>query len=447
MTVDGFVKLSSQPIDKCSQWSLLTNNSQQSEHPELIMPKTYPLTIYCIFLLFLSGCSYVDPRQIDIDIPSGTPEVKKTALKEALQKLGKMAEIYGVETKVMLDKISDNTGTSVHTKAELPYDVTEITASALNSIGSNIAFLPYRPDIMANLKSLNYQNFENKFIPSAIVTGGITEFDRGLETREASGDFGYDTNELGDDLPLGLEYSQGKKTSVARITIDYNLIDIPTMSGISGIQTTNTMLIHKGIKEKEIGLTLLGPTFGVKGEVKKVEGRHAALRLLIQASMVQLIGKYLDLPYWRLLPGAPSDPVVESYVSRGWHYQMNQTMQIEKIQELLILHGYEKVSETGEIDQATQKAIEKFSKETGCSKKIDFDLYTKLYYTVPLDDETLQRRYALVIKKQQERIKAAQEEQARLQAAQQEQARLQAAQQEQVQQQSQNVPQQHEGTQ
>ncbi len=386
------------------------------------------LLICTLSLLFFSGCSYIDPRQVEIDIPSGTPEVKKTALKEALQKLGKMAEIYGAETKIMLDKIGDNTGTSVHTKAELPYDVTEITASALNSIGSNIAFLPYRPNIMANLKALNYQNFENKFIPSAIVTGGITEFDRGLETREASGDFGYDTDELGDDLPLGLEYSQGKKTSIARITIDYNLIDIPTMSGISGIQTTNTMLIHKGIGKKEIGLTLFGPSFGVKGEVKKVEGRHAALRLLIQASMVQLIGKYLDLPYWRLLPGTSPDPIVESYVSRGWHYQMNQAMRIGKIQELLFLHGYEEVWETGELDPATQKAIKNFSEKTDCSTKAGFDLYAKLYYTVPLDDEALHRRYTLVIKKQQQRIKARQE-QAKLQAAQQEQARQQPAQQ------------------
>ncbi|MCI5167896.1 MAG: hypothetical protein D3903_17875, partial [Candidatus Electrothrix sp. GM3_4] len=73
------------------------------------------LFIYCLSLLLFSGCSHIDPRQVDIDIPSGIPEVKKTALKEALRKLGKMAEIYGVETKIMLDKIGDNTGTSVPT--------------------------------------------------------------------------------------------------------------------------------------------------------------------------------------------------------------------------------------------------------------------------------------------------------------------------------------------
>ncbi|MCI5165879.1 MAG: hypothetical protein D3903_07245, partial [Candidatus Electrothrix sp. GM3_4] len=255
----------------------------------------------------------------------------------------------------------------------------------------------------------------------------------------ASTDFGYDTDELGDDLPLAFDYSQGEKESVARITIDYNLIDIATMSGISGVQTTNTMLVHKGIGKKEIGVTLLGPSFGMKGDVKKVEGRHAALRLLIQASMVQLVGKYLDLPYWRLLPGASPDPVVESYVSRGWHYQMNQVMRIRKVQELLVLHGYEEVQETGKLDPATGKAIAEFSKKMSCSQKVDFDLYTALYYNVPLDKDALQRRYSLILKKHQKKIKA-QQAQARLQAQQQEQAKLQV-QQESMQQQGEEVSQ------
>ncbi|MCI5221225.1 MAG: hypothetical protein D3924_00725 [Candidatus Electrothrix sp. AR4] len=354
------------------------------------------LFVCCVSILLSSGCAKLDPRQVEIDIPSGAPEVKTTEIKESLRKLGRMAEIYGEEARIMLDKIGDNTGTSIHTKAEVPYDVTEMTASALNSIGGNITFVPYRPDIMMNLQSLGYQIFDNKYIPSVIVTGGITEFDRGLKTREASTDLGYETTEFGQKSPVGIEYSQGKKESVARITIDYNMINLASMSGLSGIQTTNTMQLHKGIGEKELGLTLFGPTLGLKGEIKKVEGRHGALRLLVQASMIQLVGKYLDLPYWRLLPGASPDPVVESYVSRGWNYQMNINEQIHKIQELLFLHGHEDIHLTGQRDQTTDAAINKFADSMKCSKKIDFDLYSALYYNLPLDDETLHRRYALV---------------------------------------------------
>ncbi|MCI5162955.1 MAG: hypothetical protein D3917_13245 [Candidatus Electrothrix sp. AX5] len=367
--------------------------------------------------------------------------MKQTEFNKVLRKLGIMAEIYGVKARMMVDRINDKTGTAEHAKAEIPYDVTEMTVTALNSIGENITFIPYRPDIMLNLKNLEYQTFSNKLNPSAIITGGITEFDRGLETREDSTNLGYETDELGQKIPVGIEYMQGEKTSVARIAIDYNMIDIRTMSGLSQVQAANTILVHKGIGKKELGFTLFGPTLGLKGEVKKVEGRHAALRLLVQISIIELVGKYLDLPYWRLLPGTSPDPVVESYVSRRWKYKMNKKMQIYKVQELLFLHGYDDISLSGQLDQATNKAIHNFfnkinNMQCGCLVwDIDFNLYSKLYYTLPLDEKTLQRRYSLILKKKQGKIKA-QQEQARLQAqqkqaklqAQQEQAKLQAQQ-------------------
>ncbi|MCI5130462.1 MAG: hypothetical protein D3904_02810 [Candidatus Electrothrix sp. EH2] len=397
------------------------------------------LISFCIYVIFFSGCSYIDPREVDIDISadSSVPEMKQTELNEALRSLGIMAEIYGVKARIMVDRINDKTGTAEHTKAEIPYDVTEMTATALNSIGKNISFIPYRPDIMLNLKNLEYQTFSNKLNPSAIITGGITEFDRGLETREDSANLGYETDEFGQETPVGIEYMQGKKTSAARITVDYNVIDVRTMSGLSQVQTTNTILVHKGIGKKELGFTLFGPTLGLKGEVKKVEGRHAALRLLVQISVIQLVGRYLDLPYWRLLPGTAPDPVIESYVNRRWKYKMNKTMRIYKVQELLFLHGYDNISISGQLDQATNEAIGRFFKKTkqvqcNCLVwAIDFDLYSKLYYTLPLDEKALQRRYLLILKKNQEKIKI-QQEQARLQAKQQEQAKLQAKQQEQA---------------
>jgi curli biogenesis system outer membrane secretion channel CsgG len=353
------------------------------------------ILIYFFLPLLFLGCAKIDPRQVDIEIPSGVIEVNKTELSHVLKYLGRMAEIYGVRSRIMIDKISDNTGTAEHTKAEIPYDITEMTASALNAIGENILFIPYRPDIVLNLKNLGYNNLQNKLVPSAIIIGGITEFDRGLKTKESSDNLGYETDNFGQEAPFGIEYMQGEKTSTARITIDLNMINIDTMSGLPLIQTSNTMQVHKGIGKKELGFTILGPTLGLKGEIKKVEGRHAALRLLVQTSVIQLIGKYLDLPYWRLINGAKPDSTVEYYVKKQWNYQMDEKSKIKKIQELLFLHGYKKVRLTDFIDDETKKAIEDFSKKNNCLSKIGFNLYSTLYYTVPLSEDSLQRRYEL----------------------------------------------------
>lgn len=356
--------------------------------------------IYIFLFIFVSGCAKIDPRHVEIDIPSGTPESKDNELSESLKNLGVMTEIYGVKARVMIDRISDNTGSAEHTKAEIPYDVTQMTVSALNMMGGNIVFVPYRPDLMGNLKNLGYSNLERKINPSVIITGGITEFDRGLETKEDSVNIGYETDKFGDKHPFGIDYMQGEKWSNASITIDYNMIDIETMSGLPGVQTVNTMQVHKGIGKKELGFTIFGPTLGLKGEVKKVEGRHAALRLLVQSSVVQIIGKYLDLPYWRLLSGAKHDSVVEMYIKKGWDYQLSSESKTKRIQELLFLHGYEYVEKNGTFDGLTVKAINNYIKknQTKIKPEINFDLYKSLYYSIPLDDEALHRRYKLILK-------------------------------------------------
>lgn len=192
----------------------------------------------------------------------------------------------------------------------MPQNITEMLKSALNSIGGRVTFIPYDPAYMENSRITGYSKFENKIVPDVAVSGGITEFDRGLETRGKNLNAGVETEpftNIPDWFPgetIGMEYGQGQKTSTASITVDFNLIDFQTLSGLSRMQTVNTIKVYKGSNEKELGITMFGPTFGIKGSIKKVQGRHAAIRLLSRLSTIQIVGKYLKLPYWRLLPSA-----------------------------------------------------------------------------------------------------------------------------------------------
>jgi len=354
--------------------------------------------------LVLVGCSSVDPRKVDIEMPKGTPELKLTSFTQALSNLGRMSEIYGESVRIQVDNIIDDTGTAQFTKAEIPIDITEMTKSALNSIGGNVVFIPYNPNFMITLSQIGYSNFDSKFIPDVILTGGITEFDRGLETREDRVNVGYQTTHFGEEAPVGLEYDQGAKGGLAKISVDFNLVDFQTMSGIRRMQTTNSIAVHKVIAQKELGFTLFGPTFGLRGKIKKVEGRHGAVRLLVQLSVIQLVGKYLDLPYWRLLPNGKPDPVVIGYVRDGWRYQMDERERIAKVQELLYLHGYTDLQVTGIMDEKTRAAVEKFAMEHGLENRLDLSLYQEIYFSVPLDEAALERRYQLARRQQAQAV-------------------------------------------
>jgi hypothetical protein len=245
-----------------------------------------------------------------------------------------------------------------------------------------------------------YSDFSNKLIPDVVITGGITEFDRGLETRGDGTDIGAEANPTG--LPgwlpsstIGVDYGKAGKTGKARITLDFNLKDFQTLAAIKKMTTTNSMVVNKAMANEEFGITLFGPTFGRKGSVKKVQGRHNVVRLLVQVSMVQMVGKYLMLPYWRLLGDAsePDKVVMDTLAKR--FYQMDPVTQVAKVQELLYVHGYD-VPITGSLDAQTVSAAKQFNaafKPAGQS--VDLDTFISLYVNLPLSPKTLGRRSML----------------------------------------------------
>ncbi|RJP83325.1 MAG: DUF4384 domain-containing protein [Desulfobacteraceae bacterium] len=364
---------------------------------EIIQLKWIRSVLFTIpVLLVLISCASVDPRQVDVEIKEEPPEVKITSFTEALTQLGKMTEIYATEElRVQSKDIADNTGTSGATGGEIPRDVTEMLQSTLNSIGGKVRFIPYNPAFIQNQMVTGYSTFENKMIPDVVITGGITEFDRGLETRGSNVDAGIaaDFTHAPSWAPsnsVAADYGSGEKYGLASITLDFNMIDFQSMAGIAKMQTVNSMKVSKAVSEKELAITLLGPTFGLKGSIKKVQGRHAAVRLLVQLSMMQIIGKYLMVPYWTLLPDVSPDPVVMDALKKAY-FAMDEVDRIIKVQEFLFIQGYD-VSITGELDQATLSALQKVKPG---ANTIDRDTYLAVFLSIPINDDTYERRMEL----------------------------------------------------
>lgn len=349
----------------------------------------------------VTGCQ-TDPQKVDVQLPETVPEVKTTNYTRALGDLGRMSEVYDrPQMKVMANPVGDNTGSASSTGGEIPSDITEMQKSTLNTIGGRVQYIPFEPVSISNLQALGYSTFANKVIPDVVITGGITEFDRGIETRGKNTDFGVSVTSpnpiaggwLGQTA--GIEYGESDKYGLARITLDFNMLDFQTMSGISRMNTVNSMEVHKAQAESEFGITVFGPTFGTKGSIKKVQGRHAAVRLLVEASMIQMIGKYLKLPYWRLL-GEDSipDPVVLEAIQKAY-YSVDDLQRVKVAQQWLYIWGYPTAMD-GTMDSKTVEALKKVnpSFKSGAAT-IDMDTFTKLYVDMPYDHAALGRRQRL----------------------------------------------------
>lgn len=339
-----------------------------------------PLTVLLI------SCG-LNPQTADIDMNESLPETKVTIYQQGIDHLGMMTQIYSNEPlKIMSKDILDNTGTSVATSAEVPRDMTEIVKSTLNSIGGNILYIPYEPEFMQQTAGTGYSDYGEKILPQVILSGGITEFDRALVTKGDSLEADITVKE-----EYGINFADENKSSLASLTLDFNLIDFKTFAGIPRIQAVNGIKLTKAAKQDSLGLTVKSATFGAKGEIKKVQGRHAAVRLLVQISMIQIIGRYQKLPYWKLIPGALRDDVVVDQVLADY-YSFSPKQQIAKMQELLYLHGFN-VKPTGQMDSETQSAIQTFAQNQKlASTAQDQNLYLALYENVPINAATRQRR-------------------------------------------------------
>lgn len=349
-------------------------------------------------LVLMSSCGDMNPKNVDVQLEKSAPVEKVTSYSQALIDMGLMSQIYDTGLmKVQSQDIADETGSSVSTGFEIQKNITEIMKSTLNSIGGNVVFIEYNPAYIQNQMVSGYSSFDNKAIPDVVVTGGITEFDRGLETRGDGTNFDVEAEFTGapkwfPSETAGVSYGDNTKTGKARITLDFNLKDFQTLAGIPRMTTTNSMEVYKGLKEEEFGVTLFGPTFGLKGTIKKVQGRHEAVRLLVQASMIQMIGKYLALPYWRLLgDDVQPDKVVLDSIS-ATYYRMERADRIGAAQQWLILHGYDVVI-NNRLDANTQAALRQFDPSfAGDENGISEALFTKLYLTIPVSREVLARR-------------------------------------------------------
>jgi len=373
--------------------------------PQFRPPGSSTLRYSFFFLLALTllpACAKIDPRQVEVVIPHEDPVVKRTSFDQALHDLGTMTEVYGKRVMIQGKDIVDNTGTSKYGFGEIPRDITEMTKSALNAIGGNVVYIPYNPIFFNNEVVTGYSSFQHKYIPDVVLSGGITEFDRGLQTKERGTDFGITTRPFNVNeswVPgdvLSADYSQGSKGSLARITLDFNLLDFKTMSGIGRMQTVNSINVYKALAEKELGFTIFGPTFGFKGTVKKVQGRHAAIRLLVQSSVMQVVGKYLHVPYWKLLSGSQPDPVVTDKVRRDF-LRLSSRSRIREIQSILFLKGFP-VPVDGTLNPATMQALRKVKPGSNpVTAATDTATYIALWESLADNlDQALGRRVLLV---------------------------------------------------
>jgi hypothetical protein len=319
------------------------------------------------FILFgLSGCVSHNTIAPEIALAPSSITQKQSQYSNALERLGEMMETYGdtVIAMTVPPVINETGGIGQGT---LPQNVTMMVESALQNIGAQVLVMPHG--------KTSIQLAFAKGTPPFSIRGAITEFDAQTTGKRSGGQIGVYYK----DADLGAE-SEAELAS-GTLAIDFLVLDNATNAYCPGVKVSVKATIQKQSENRGFSFSILGNGFGVSGSTSVQTPVHHVLNLMIEYSMVQLVGQMMNYPYWIAIQGSDPDYRMVRKLGKSFSKKPNErkvtliTFLLNKIDPTIA------PSQTGKLNtQHKTKIIElkKYFEISPADSKITTEFYTTL---------------------------------------------------------------------
>lgn len=332
-----------------------------------------------LLALFLTSCTGLTEKEIaKIKQPVRVTE-RVSDYSEALDKFSALLKVYG-EPEEPLFLLGKNIVNKTACRS-LPMDVTQMMATAVNRLAGNIHYISYNPTyIEVERTHLGFP--AGRVVPTLVFDGAITECDENIDTLDG----GVDATAVGsyhrNEGEAGGSYS--KTFNLSRLALDMHLMEYSTSMQLPRIQSSLAVDIRSARGGYQFAIQVLGSGFGLNNTHKITQGKHDAIRALVNLSVLQVLGKYLQVPYWRCLPDATPDREVVRALEDSFS-GAEQVQAVAAIQVNLQAYGYN-VQVTGTEDEETRIAITDIAAKSNgkAPKVISPALYSYLYLNRPI---------------------------------------------------------------
>jgi len=137
-------------------------------------------------------------------------------------------------------------------------------------------------------------------LPDYYIRGSITQMDDN-SVRKSKG--------FGISLPF-LDIGSSKDDSYDLISMDMSVGDAATRRIMPQTSTSNSMVIVKGGNSMEGGGRLGKVGFSFNLDLSRTEGLGTTTRTLLELSLIETLGKFTQVPYWRCLDADVTNPLI-----------------------------------------------------------------------------------------------------------------------------------------
>jgi tetratricopeptide (TPR) repeat protein len=367
------------------------------------MKRTHLPVRFLIFIVFqtvisllLVSCAWFQGEITDEEVKEldeGMSATKReTGLEGSLIKFGWLLQGYDIpRTPIQCKNIGNESA-----ERGMPSDVYTLVSTSINKIGRQIIFIPYDAQYVVS-ESTTGGNI-NRLYPKVVIAGGITGYDKDMIQKEREGDAS------GGWAGASGSAKYSASGAVSRITLDLNMLDYTTQAYFPGVLSTNAVLLRKGKLGWGVSGYYMGCGASMESQVKTKQGVHAALRILVEFSIIEVLGKYFEVPYWRCLKDGVRD---ENMIARMKDNFSAMTPDVQNLilKKFLYLHGYQGINlKTSKLDSSEQQEL-RSAMRTYAAKE-STDAFIKLWENVPVD----QSRKQVVKARRQQKYEAKLEE-------------------------------------
>ncbi len=206
-------------------------------------------------------------------------------------------------------------------------------------------------------------------IPDYYIRGSITQMDDNA-VRKSKG--------WGVSLPF-LDFGSSDDQSFDLISMDVSIGETASRRILPETSTSNTMVIRKGGTTKEGGgkIGKMGLSFNL--DLSQSEGVGATTRTLLELSLIEALGKFTRVPYWKCLDVDSTHPLMMDQ-AREWYDTAKEPDRIMFFQRKLAGMNRYKGPLDGKSSDALKESIAEYQAAVGliADGRTNFDLYYSL---------------------------------------------------------------------
>jgi len=334
-------------------------------------------------LLVIQGC---------VDQPKFTAQEQKIAIPinnntyftEAFKKLNKLLAIYGQPNYKFQVKTIENMTSA---RQSMPMDSKAFLRTPLILHMNRLSLLAYEPIYNKyETQTTGHVYFPNmkKTMPELVINGSITQFDKGYISESKNFDLDLEFGKGRGDTDTRFDHDRSK--SLSQIAMDLNIFKYNDRSYVSGVATQNKIVISRERKKNRFGMFLNGSGLGYSKYATMQQSKDEALRILSEYSLIQLLGRLYQVPYWKCTtPNMPIDKdIIDKKITQ--FNSVKKAVKIKLIKRLLNFYIQPAQKINGTLSKNDLNLLTTISKTHNFkSKKIlSENFYKELYINAPI---------------------------------------------------------------